>query len=235
MAPDSSAEPPPLPCFLQDQRTPTWKRRQTAPALSYLPSLHVIVVSQHLFHSHQLSSIFFFCPLSTGMVWFMGPRPSCAWLQPLGGGPHQTPPPHIPTPSRHTCSPAPFVHLSSLHLSLCLSTHLSSQRILHWSNECANSACCIKCGHPNKLHPLQGIGVAGSKAWARGGYRLVASPVAGQSPRTNHNSQSCCFDFCCSFPPAENKTPFWGDAESSASGTVVASFRSKSIVFLLSG
>lgn len=126
MAPGSSAEPPPLPCSLQDQRTPTRKRRQTAPALSHPASPHVIVVSQHLFHSQQLSPFCFCCcPLSTGMVWCMGPRPSCAWLQPLGGpSPVPPPTPHPLTQPSHTfsgpfCSPLLSPSLSlSLHSSV---------------------------------------------------------------------------------------------------------------------
>lgn len=94
-----------------------------------------------------------FCPLSTGMVWCVGSPPSRAC-------------PQADLNLPNTYHPPPRTHLSHLFstfftfpsFSVCLSTHLSSQRILHWSNECANSACCIKCGHPNKLHPLQGIG-----------------------------------------------------------------------------
>lgn len=128
-----------------------------------------------------------FCPFSTGMVWCVGPRPPCAWLQ------ADPPPPPTCTPATSLPLRSHLSHLfstlffTSLSISLCLSTHLSSQRILHWSNECANSACCIKCGHPNKLHPLQGIGVIGSEAVLESPTELhfIASPVAG-----NHQSQS---------------------------------------------
>lgn len=48
------------------------------------------------------------------------------------------------------CLPLPFVY---------------SQWILHWSNECSNSACCFKCGHSNKLHPLQGTEAVLDELW----------------------------------------------------------------------
>lgn len=77
-----------------------------------------------------------------------------------------------------------FVCFFTFSIFLCLSTHLSSQRILHWSNECTNSACCIKCGHPNKLHPLQGIRFAGSEAMLAShcGAKLHRFTCSCQSP-----------------------------------------------------
>lgn len=118
-------------------------------------------------------------------VWVLDP-PVLGCKQTLPHPPPAPQPPASPSdPTCHTCFPLYF--FTSLSISLCLSTHLSSQRILHWSNECANSACCIKCGHPNKLHPLQGIGVIGSEAVLESPTELhfIASPVAG-----NHQSQS---------------------------------------------
>lgn len=124
----------PPPCFLQEHRNQAGQRS---------PSVNI--VSHPLFHSHQLSSVLplqhwhgLVCGSSTPPV-----RLAASRLLPISFSPF-------------CLRPSPFF--------LCLSTHLSSQRILHWSNECANSACCIKCGHPNKLHPLQGIGVTGSEA-----------------------------------------------------------------------
>lgn len=107
--------------------------------------------------------------------------PSCAWLRadsPQLHPSHQPPPPISPVTL--------VIHFfTSLSIFLCLSTHLSSQRILHWSNECPNSACCIKCWHPYKLHPLQGIGVIGSGAMLES---LVRAPLhrftcSWQSPK----------------------------------------------------
>lgn len=125
-----------------------------------------------------------FCPLSTGLVWCVGPPPSVRCL-----AASRYPPPRHAHTSTTSLSPQPHLsHLFStfflpLPLHLSLSTHLSLQRILHWSNECANSACCIKCGHPNKLHPLQGIGVIGSEA-------VIESPP--RAPR--------CFTCSCQSP-----------------------------------
>lgn len=122
-------------------------------------------------NSHAVS------PLSTGLVHCEGPPPTCVWLKANTPLLHLHPPASAPNPTRHTCF---LLFFLPLHLSLCLSTHLSLQRILHWSNECANSACCIKCGHPNKLHPLQGIGVFGSEA-------VIESP-----PRAPHRFTCSC-------------------------------------------
>lgn len=126
-------------------------------------------------------------------------------LHPTLLGCKQTPPPLplLSVSTFHTC--VHFVYLSIFCLSLSLSTHLSSQRILHWSNECANSACCIKCGHPSKLHPLQGIGVIVVKLFREPNHPPqelhMASPVA-----VNHQSQAQLsqlkFWSLMQFPPA---------------------------------
>lgn len=141
----------PLPCSFQEQQIEAGIRdgphqSQSSPAR---PHQHGVSFSvsfpPSLFHFALLALAWF-------GVWVFDP----AVLVRKQTSPSQIPiPPPPPKPTCHTCFPLFF---TSPSFSVCLSTHLSSQRILHWSNECANSACCIKCGHPNKLHPLQGIG-----------------------------------------------------------------------------
>lgn len=118
------------------------------------------------------------------MVWCVGPStlPCLATSRLLPPHPPRTT--SFPTPPTPNCHHLFSTFLPPLSIFLCLSTHLSSQRILHWSNECANSACCIKCGHPYKLHPLQGIGVIGSEAVLQSPLRALSRfTFSCQSPK----------------------------------------------------
>lgn len=110
MAPGSSAEPPLSPALY---RTSGPRPGRGVRPLRPSPPMSSWCLNICFTPASCLPFLFFFCPLSTGMVWCMAAT--------LGGGPHRTPHPHPTSPHptvTHVLRPLLFTSPLSISLSV---------------------------------------------------------------------------------------------------------------------